>query len=101
MTTKTIDRTALDRAGTQPAHSGSAKPRWTFAGTATAVGAVLMAVIWLVPLALGARHLAQDRADDHPCADRLGSPEAHRRRLPEHDRHRGSDPLVRRRGTVV
>ncbi|WUJ74628.1 carbohydrate ABC transporter permease [Kribbella soli] len=34
----------------KPAHSGSAKPRWTFAGTATAVGAVLLAVVWLVPL---------------------------------------------------
>lgn len=43
MTTATLPAARSSR-------SGPVKPRWTFGGTASAVGAVILAVVWLVPL---------------------------------------------------
>jgi multiple sugar transport system permease protein len=34
----------------RPPRSGPVKPRWSFGGTASAVGAIILAVVWLVPL---------------------------------------------------
>jgi multiple sugar transport system permease protein len=51
MTTTTMPTERRSAASApKPAGSGPVKPRWTFAGTATAVGASILAVLWLVPL---------------------------------------------------
>ena len=46
----TATTTSPSTAVARSSRSGPVKPRWTFGGTASAVGAVILAVVWLVPL---------------------------------------------------